>query len=107
MITVTKFLGDAERAFALTDAMIVELERLRGVGIGVLYQRAVAMQFSLEDLNQTIRLALIGADTNPADAARLTETWATNRPLSETYPLAMDILDARWNGADAGQGTPE
>lgn len=108
MITVTKFFGDTEREFALTDAVIIELERLRGVGIGVLYQRAVAMQFSVEDLSQTIRLGLIGADTNPADAAQLVETYARNRPLAEIYPVVMDLLDARWNGTDTTtQETPE
>ncbi|MDD9730457.1 gene transfer agent family protein [Mameliella sp. AT18] len=101
MITVTKFFGDAEYPCALTDPMILELERLTGVGIGVLYRRAVTMQFDLEDLTETIRLGLIGGGMTPQKAAQLVETYARNRPLAETYPLALDLLDARWNGAEA------
>lgn len=98
MIIVTAFLGDAKRSFALTDPMILELERLTGTGIGVIYRRAVAMQFSLADVTETLRLAMIGAGTAPIEAARVASTWVANRPLAETYPLALDVLDARWNG---------
>ncbi len=37
----------------------------------------------------------------PQQAMQLTDTYARNRPLAETYPLALDILDARWNGTTA------
>ena len=99
MITHTGFFGDAEYSFALTDDMITELERLSGVGIGALYMRAVGMQFSIADIVQTIRLGLIGGGMNPQRAKTLTDTYAANRPMSETFPLALDILDCRWNGA--------
>jgi hypothetical protein len=98
MITHTTFFGDAEYAFALTDPMITELERLCGNGIGAIYQRAVAMQFVNADLIEIIRLGLIGAGMPPLQAKTLTDTYATDRPMAETYPLALDILDARWNG---------
>jgi hypothetical protein len=94
----TGFFGDAEHTFKLTDDMIAELERLTGVGIGALYQRAVAMQFSAADLTNIIRLGLIGGGMNPQQAKTLTDTYAVNRPMSETFPVALDILDARWNG---------
>lgn len=98
MITHTGFFGDAEHTFALTDEMIIELERLTKVGIGVLYTRAISMQFAVTDIAQTIRLGLIGGGSTPQIAAQLVETYAANRPLAETFPLALDILDARWNG---------
>lgn len=99
-ITITRFFGAADRAFALTDDMILELERVTGTGIGALYRRAVAMQFNIADLSEILRLGLIGGGTHPEEAARLVNTWAKNRPLSETYPVALDVLDARWNGVD-------
>jgi hypothetical protein len=101
MITFTGFLGDSYHPFTLTDPMIIELERLTGQGIGTIYQRAVAMAFSASDLVEVIRLGLIGAGMAPQNAMQLTDTYARNRPLSETYPLALDILDARWNGTTA------
>ncbi len=97
--SVTAFLGDTERRFHLTDPMIRELERVSGVGIGALYQRAVGMTFQLKDVSETIRLGLIGGGTEPKEAAQIVETYVHNRPMSETYPLALDVLDARWIGA--------
>ena len=101
MITHTAFFGEGDHAFTLTDSMILELERVTGQGIGALYQRAVAMQFAASDLVEIIRLGLIGAGMAPQQAMQLTATYARNRPLAETYPLALDILDARWNGTPA------
>jgi hypothetical protein len=99
MITHTGFFGTAEHSFTLTDDMITELERLSGTGIGEFYQRAVAMLFKCDDLAHVIRLGLIGAGMHPQAAMQLVATFARNRPMAETYPLALDILDARWNGA--------
>lgn len=94
------FFGDGEKTFALPDPMIAELERLTDLGIGTIYMRAAKMQFKLADLVAIIRLGLIGGGSNPEQAARLVESYGTNRPIDELYPLAMDILDARWGGAE-------
>ncbi len=94
----TAFFGDATYRFALTDTMILELERKTGVGIGALYTRVIASQFNIADLVEVIRCALIGGGTAPATAQHFIDTYATNRPFSETIPLALDILDARWHG---------
>lgn len=98
MITHTAFFGDAERSFALTDDMILELEAKTGHGIGTLYQRAVNMTFGLAEITETLRLALIGGGANPEEAHRIVDTWATNRPIAETLPIVLDLLDMRWNG---------
>lgn len=99
----TAFLGDGNYTFALTDTAITELERLTDTGIGALYTRAIRMEFKLTDLVEIIRLALIGGGESPQEAMQLTDTYARNRPMSETYPLALDILDARW-GETADEG---
>lgn len=97
----TAFFGDGEHTFALTDDMITELERITDLGIGALYLRTVNMQFKLADLVEVIRLGLIGGDITPEQAMQLTDTYARNRPVDELFPLALDILDARWGGAAA------
>ena len=76
--------------------MITELERLTETGIGAFYQRAVSMLFKSDELAHVIRLGLIGGGSSPEQAATLTTTYGTNRPIHELYPIAMDILDARW-----------
>lgn len=98
-LTHTAFFGDSEHTFSLTDDMITELEKLADLGIGALYQRCIGLQFTLSDLVEVIRLGLIGGGNTPEQAARLTDTYGRNRPIDELYPLAMDILDARWGGA--------
>lgn len=101
MITHRAFFGTADHAFCLTDDMVIELERITDTGIGAFYQRMVAMHFKAADLAEIIRLGLIGAGMHPQQAMQLVQTYAHNRPMSETFPLALDILDARWNGTVA------
>lgn len=96
----TAFFGDGEKTFALTDDMITELERITELGIGAVYLRAVNMQFKLVDLVEIIRLGLIGGGATPEQAMQLTDTYARNRPMDELFPLALDVLDARWSNSD-------
>ena len=106
-LTHTAFFGDGEHTFALTDDMIAELERLADLGIGALYLRAVNMQFKLADLIEVIRLGLIGGGPTPERAAQLVDAYARNTPIDALYPLALDVLDARWGGAADQEPDPE
>ncbi|WP_273688889.1 gene transfer agent family protein [Ketogulonicigenium vulgare] len=100
-ITHRAFFGDAEHAFALTDEMLAELEQITGLGVGAMYLQLVQMAYPASVLREIIRLGLIGAGTAPEIAHRMVETYATNRPLSETFPLAFEVMEARWSGAQA------
>lgn len=93
------FFGDAERAFALTPPLVLELERTTGAGVGALCQRVFAGAFHAADLAESIRLALIGAGETPERAKELIDTYVAGRPLAETFPLAISILEALWFGA--------
>lgn len=97
-ITLKTFFGDGEHAFALTDPMIAELEQITGLGVGALYFQLVNMAYPATVLREIIRLGLIGGGMDPEDAKRLCETYAENRPLAETFPLAFEIMQARWEG---------
>ena len=88
----TAFFGDAEYQFNLTPAMIRELEQKCGA-IGALCQRVFNRNFSQADINETIRLALVGGGTTPKRAAELIAAYAEGRPLIETYELAAKILE--------------
>jgi hypothetical protein len=92
------FFGDGFQTFCLTDEMIAELERIAGAGIGALYLRIAAAQFNVAEMTEIIRLGLIGGGMQPEQAKALVETYARNRPLGELFPLALDVLDARWSG---------
>lgn len=100
-ITHRAFFGDQIHAFTLTDDMIAELERKAQAGIGAIYLQMIAGQFHVTTVAEIIRLGLIGAGMHPERAATLTDTYARNRPLDETLPLALDVLDARWSGKPA------
>lgn len=96
------FFGDGEKTFALTPVEIIELERVTGAGIGALCQKVFAGYFAHKDLIETIRLGLIGGGTSPKDAAALVAAYAVARPLAETQPLAVSILEVLWTGKVQG-----
>lgn len=98
LITHRAFFGDGEHAFTLTDPMLGELERLTGLGVGAMYFQMINMAYPATILREIIRLGLIGGGTTPEEAKRLCDTYAANRPLSETFPLAFEIMQARWAG---------
>ncbi|SFI84471.1 gene transfer agent family protein [Celeribacter neptunius] len=100
-ITYTGFFGDRDHAFCLTDPMLAELERITGLGVGALYFQFVNGAYPVNLLTEVIRLGLIGGGADPEDAKRLCDAYAANRPLSEVFPLAFEIMEARWSGVSA------
>jgi hypothetical protein len=99
MTPIQIYFGDGEQTFKLTPALIVELETKCGAGIGTICHRVFARQFSQSEISETIRLALIGGGTAPKRASELVATYAADRPLSETHPIAAKILERLWCGA--------
>lgn len=97
------FFGEGPQTFALTDDMITELERKTGKGIAAIHRQILGMEFSAEVLREIIRLGMIGAGMTPEKAMQLCATYATNRPVAELFPLAFEILEARWNGTEGGE----
>ncbi|WP_407192532.1 gene transfer agent family protein [Bradyrhizobium sp. STM 3566] len=92
-LSYTAFFGDDEHTFKLTPALIRELEAKCGSGIGMIANRLFARNFAQADINETLRLALIGGGTTPKRAHELIAAYVDGRPLVETYELAAKILE--------------
>ncbi|ALN73590.1 gene transfer agent family protein [Aureimonas sp. AU20] len=99
--THRQFFGDEERDFALPNAQAFELERVTGSGFGALARRILSDDYSLADLHQTIRLALIGGGTDPQEAAALLSAYVYPRPVNEARLLTLSIVGAAYFGTDA------
>ena len=95
----TVWFGDAEREFRLTPPLIIELEIKCNVGIGGLCRRLFAGDFRFQELTEIIRLALIGGGETPLRASQLVDAYVNSRPLGETFPLAVAILECLFFGA--------
>lgn len=108
MKPIKAFFGDGEKLFAFpTLELIQELEAKTGFGIGELVARLRQHAYSVEETNQIIRLGLIGGGTTPAEAARLVGTYATARPLVESYMLAMQIITELYAGPEEEEPAPD
>lgn len=98
-----QFFGDKDRAFSLPPELIVELERKTSAGIGGLCRRLFAGEFRHVEITETIRLALVGGGERPDAANALVAAYVAPRPLAETYPLAVAILETAWFGKSQGE----
>ena len=104
MTKLIRFFGDADYEFGLTPETIPELERLTNAGIGALCIRLFAGQFSLAEIQNVIRLAMIGAGNDPEKAAALVAAYVGIRPLEESFELAVAILEALYFGKVEANG---
>ncbi len=96
----TGFLGDGEHAFQIKGKHIPELERLSGVGIGSLFKRLTEGHFRHADIRNVIRLGLIGGgEMTPQEVSDFCALWVTDRPMIESYPIAVSIMERLWFGA--------
>lgn len=94
----THFFGEREERFCITPGLIPELERVTNAGIGTLFKRVAANEFRHADIIHTIRLGMIGGGATPDLAARICAVYADPRPISETLPIALAILERLWFG---------
>lgn len=113
--------ADGDYTFALPIGQAIELQEKCGAGIGEIYARVMAgryrntmngqtvlntleARFKIEDVRETIRLALIGGkegtvngqrvEVTPAKALHLVRHYVDPRPLEETWQIAAGILAA-------------
>ena len=95
--------ADGEYPFALNIGQVRELEALKGIGIGAIYQRMVSGAWYGDDAYHVIRLGLIGGGMKPDRALQLCEVYVLSRPLAESIPPAIVIMQTRLFAQDAGK----
>ena len=101
------FFGDRERTFRVAGPHIAELEAQTGVGIGTLMRRVTSRDYRHRDLTEIIRIGLIGGGgAEPAEAARLVETYALYAPIEQTLPIALGVIEQLWFGASQNEVKP-
>ena len=104
---IRTFYGDAERDFdLLKPELVAELERKTGTPTGTLIRRVIAGHFSIADISETIRFALIGGGTMPAEADALVKAYLTNPSLAPSHALAVEILDRLYSGPSEDSAAP-
>ena len=86
--------GDGEYPFALNIGQIRELEAVKNIGIGALYERLISGAWYGDDAYHIIRLGLIGGGMTPTEALRKCETYVLDRPFAEGRPFALTVLRA-------------
>jgi hypothetical protein len=111
MTPITRSFADGTYSFDINKiALLQELQEKTGRGPMALFQRLASGQWFIEDLIQTIRLALIGGGTKPADAAVLVDRYVIGQPLVRSVKLAVDVLEQLLlepEDAKAGNGAGE
>jgi len=98
MKPIKLFFGDAEYPFALTAALIMELEGKCGAGIGTICHRVFHRHMSQIEIHETIRLAAIGGGMPQKRAAEMVAAYIADQPLIASWPLASKILEHVWFG---------
>ncbi|SFH83334.1 gene transfer agent family protein [Bradyrhizobium sp. cf659] len=92
-MTYIAFFADGEHTFRLTKREIEELQVKCGSGIGAIANRLFARNFAQADINETIRLALVGGGMSAKRAHELVVAYVEGRPLIESYELAAKVLE--------------
>ncbi|MBE3639981.1 gene transfer agent family protein [Mangrovicoccus algicola] len=99
-ITIRAVFGGQERAFALTDPVLAELERSTDTGIAAIFESLGGLNYKVGHLREIIQLALIGGGASHQEAAELWTAHGTGRPIFELVALCQVIMAARWYGTD-------
>lgn len=84
--------ADGEHAFRLTVGAVRELQEKTGAGPEELLRRIIAGRWRIDDLRETLRIALIGGGAKPVEATSLIQRYVDERPFREAVLPAQAIL---------------
>jgi len=84
-----------EHDFALPIGQLRALQDRCDAGPGFVLQRLSTSQWRIEDVTETIRLALMGGGMDRKEASKLVELHVEEKPLAQSATLAAAILMSR------------
>lgn len=91
--------GDGDSTFCLTYPTVSDWEKRRDRSLFAVYNRMLRNNVVfLDDVREILHMALVGAGVKPEAATAQVRTWVELRPIGETYPLALEVMDAFFFG---------
>ena len=97
--SITLTWADGEFKFRLGWGELEELQEKTDAGPHVVLQRLYAGTWRVQDISNTIRLALIGGGMSPEEAVKKVRFYVEQRPPAESVPIALAVLSAGLIGA--------
>lgn len=86
--------GDGNHTFRLPVDSVLELQEKTDCGPYVLLDRFRNNSWRIQDIRETIRIALIGGGLTPMKALALVARYVDKRPLAENVPACLMIMTA-------------
>lgn len=100
--------ADGTYMFRLPVNQLIELEEKCSAPFTVVYSRLTEGRYSITDVRETIRLALIGGGLEPTEAVKLVRRYVDERPKASNLPFARAALAATLFGFEVEPlGNPE
>ena len=90
---VRQFFGDGEYDFHLTPELVMDLEKKIGCGIGALFKRLIAADFSSDDLIWVLWHGLVGGGMEPLKAGKLVDAYSGRLSIFDLYSAALPVMD--------------
>jgi hypothetical protein len=96
---VTKSWADGEYTFRLRIAELKALQASTKAGVYVLFKRMMTSDCFIDDITETIRLALVGGGTDAKEAKRLVEDYILQpQRFNDALDLAQEIFSSSLEG---------
>ncbi|WJR67655.1 gene transfer agent family protein [Neorhizobium sp. CSC1952] len=99
--------GDGDYKFCLTFQDVADWEeRNERRSLFATFNDMVCNRAGLlSDVRSIVHMGLIGGGMSPNDATAMVRTYVERRPISETLPLAVAIMEAAFLGNDEYRAT--
>jgi len=97
--------GDGEQTFRLDYHLAKDWEKRNDRSLMATFDAMLkSRNATLDDTRSLIHMGLVGAGMDPKEATAVVTTWVENRPIGETLPTALAVLEAFLFGADTAEG---
>ncbi|MBB3944761.1 hypothetical protein GGQ73_000686 [Rhizobium skierniewicense] len=105
---VTLPFGDGEYTFNLTWELACSWERDNGRSLFSTFNQMVqARAAMLIDIRSILHLGLVGGGMTPIEATSKVKTWVENRPIAESMPTVLTVVESFLFGTDKDVDTAD